>query len=397
MYDKVNYLFIVVKALNYLTFYSKKCLSAINNFQVGIMKKQTYSKLLIAAIGITSISAPSFALANGPNFQNLPEGAKAGQCYARRLVPAVYRPVNVDYVAQDAIENIEVREPSFASRAQTVVTKDGYTRYIVTEPQFKTINENIVTRPAFDRLVVNPAQVSSQSQTVLIREPRMVWRRGDNLSSVKRLDTNTGEIYCLVEERGQTQTISRRVVTKPATVSRVRIPEQVQTISRQVVVAPSRVQEIQVPAETRTVQIQELVSPAAERRVVSPPQNGTYTRQELVSPEYYEWVEVECDKANLPMANAPVYNAPSHGPRMTAPVYSPEINKAAVSGPLPAGQKTISARALQTELKKRGLYKGPIDGIYGSQTKAAVAKYQASINKPATGSVTTDVVEGLGL
>ena len=40
------------------------------------------------------------------------------------------------------------------------------------------------------------------------------------------------------------------------------------------------------------------------------------------------------------------------------------------------GSRGTEVRAIQEKLQERGLYKGSIDGIYGSQTQAAVKQFQ---------------------
>jgi len=339
------------------------------------MKK--YNKSLLATT-LFAIALPAASMANpdhspaGPPNTVLPTGAQAGQCFARRLVPATYRNVPMQIISQESVEGFEVTEPVFQARPQTVVTRDGYSRFEVTEPVFRNESSQIVTRPAYERLVATPAQVGTRSEVVVIREPRMVWRRGDNLSGVRRLDPNSGEIYCLVEERGVTQTVTRRVVTSPAVVSVVNVPAQIQTVTRQVLATPSQVREIRVPEQTQTVQVQELVSRASARKTVSPEATSTVNRQELVADERYEWVQVECDNSRNPQATpVPMSNG--------------------------ANNIVVSTSSVQRALAERGLYRGPIDGIYGPLTREGVAQFQRSNRLPITGRVTADVVRGLGL
>ena len=50
---------------------------------------------------------------------------------------------------------------------------------------------------------------------------------------------------------------------------------------------------------------------------------------------------------------------------------------------------------LQRALAARGLYRAPIDGIFGIRTAQAMAAYQRSLG--VTGPVTAPILEGLGL
>lgn len=313
--------------------------------------------LLSGAAAMAALAAVQPAMAQaGPG--DMPPGAAPGQCYARVLVPASYRAVPVEIVTQEASTRIEVSEPSFRTETATVVTHDGYTRYEVVQPTFRTEAQTVVTRPAHERLVATQPTFGTRAETVVIREPRLVWRRGANLSGVRRLDPNTGEIYCLIEEAAITQTVTRRVQTAPGGVQRVSVPAQTRTVARTVLATPGSVREVHVPQQSTAIPVQVLDAPAASREIAVPEQRGTINRQELVSGERYEWVQVACDN--------------------TA-----------------SGRASISSA--QRALAQRGLYRGPIDGIAGPMTREAVRRFQAGERLPGNGELTGETLRRLGL
>jgi peptidoglycan hydrolase-like protein with peptidoglycan-binding domain len=51
----------------------------------------------------------------------------------------------------------------------------------------------------------------------------------------------------------------------------------------------------------------------------------------------------------------------------------------------------------QIELYNQGYYSGPIDGIIGPDTQAAIADYQADYGLPVTAAIDEPTVESLGL
>ena len=53
--------------------------------------------------------------------------------------------------------------------------------------------------------------------------------------------------------------------------------------------------------------------------------------------------------------------------------------------------------AVQQRLANEGYYRGQIDGVNGAETRRAVARYQSNHGLRATGSLTTDTLEALGL
>jgi hypothetical protein len=53
--------------------------------------------------------------------------------------------------------------------------------------------------------------------------------------------------------------------------------------------------------------------------------------------------------------------------------------------------------AAQQQLARRGYYRGEIDGIFGSETRRAVARYQSNHGLRVTGYLTIDTLQALGL
>jgi localization factor PodJL len=51
---------------------------------------------------------------------------------------------------------------------------------------------------------------------------------------------------------------------------------------------------------------------------------------------------------------------------------------------------------VQQELAQLGYYQGPIDGIVGPVTQAAIAAYQRDNGLPATGAIDTRLLAALG-
>jgi hypothetical protein len=56
-----------------------------------------------------------------------------------------------------------------------------------------------------------------------------------------------------------------------------------------------------------------------------------------------------------------------------------------------------TVRAVQSELAKFGYYHGPIDGVMGDATEAALARYQEDHDLSVTGTVTSTTLRAIGL
>ena len=65
--------------------------------------------------------------------------------------------------------------------------------------------------------------------------------------------------------------------------------------------------------------------------------------------------------------------------------------------PPPDRLQASSVRALQTRLSALGFYRGPIDGVWGQSTQAAVQAFQQRRGWQPTGDLTPGTVAGLGL
>jgi hypothetical protein len=83
----------------------------------------------------------------------------------------------------------------------------------------------------------------------------------------------------------------------------------------------------------------------------------------------------------------------NEGPTVPIENTAPEkFNPVARNSPSPApilknGSQGVVVTEVQTVLKEQGLYKGGIDGVYGSQTRSAVIAFQQSRNLSPDGIV----------
>jgi Putative peptidoglycan binding domain len=61
------------------------------------------------------------------------------------------------------------------------------------------------------------------------------------------------------------------------------------------------------------------------------------------------------------------------------------------------GGALATAAQVQEALEQQGYYQGPIDGVVGPGTQAAIAAYQQANGLPVTGSITAGLLQSLGL
>ena len=287
---------------------------------------------------------------------DLPD-AQPGQCFARIVIPAAYDDVPQTVTSQEAYEAIDVTEAQFAPDSVNVKVRDEGVKYIVRQPRYEVRTEQVLIRPAYERLTVIPAQFSQVTETVTIGQPRLVWKPGRNLSSVSRVDPNTGAVYCLVEEPAKTMTVQKRVMTQPEQVRTETIPAQYTTVTKQVLTDPGGVDQVAIPAEYKDISVQRLANPAQQMSRGVAPQTRTIMTKVLRAPERFEWVPVLSDTN--------------------------------------ATRSSISR--IQSSLAATGYYHGPIDGVAGQETAAAITSFQQARGIPHKGYLSLNTLNALGV
>ena len=140
------------------------------------------------------------------------------------------------------------------------------------------------------------------------------------------------------------------------TLCRAEIPARTKKITRQVVEAPATVKKVDVPAETKIVKVRKLVTPAQEKRIAIPKETKIVTQRQKISEEKLAWRSVLCETNATP------------------------------------GMVTDIQRALKTA----GHDPGPIDGVIGRQTLAAIDQYQVKKGL-ARGGLTKTTLDSLGV
>jgi len=221
-------------------------------------------------------------------------------------------------------------------------------------PKFRTVTEKVLVKQASERIETIPAKYEVVEQKVLVKEASVRYEEvpaeygwveekvlvepahtvwKKGRGLIEKVDTITGEILCLVEVPARYETVRKQVVVKPATIRRV-----------------------EIPAEYETIKVTKMVSPPQEKRIPIPAEYGTVTRTEKVSDGYMACKPVLCE-TNI----------------------SPKI-----------------VIRIQEALSKAGFSPGPVDGVLGEQTRAAIVSYQKAKGL-AQGDLTYETLESLGV
>ncbi len=291
-----------------------------------------------------------------------PPNPKAGQCYARVLIPAKYSTVTEQVVVREAGERIEVTPARYETVVEPVLVKEASTRLEVIPAVYETVTERVLVKPASKKIIEVPAEYKTVTERVLDKAAHTAWKKGPAASQASNVlsesVSDTGEIMCLVEVPATYKTVQKRVLVSPARTDEVDIPAEYKAVEKRVVVKPATTKEVVVPAQYADVQVTKLVAPAQERRIAVPAEFDTVTRTAKASEEKMEWRQVVC-----------------------------EVN-----------MTRDKVMALQKSLADKGYYKASLDGIIGNQTLAAARRYALDKNLPAGSNyVPIEVVKSLGL
>jgi len=289
------------------------------------MSKQLHVGLM-ASVATALFAGTAFAgNPAGPAYTPdlLPANPNAGECYARVEIPAQYEHGSETVLTEDGFQRLQVLPPELATRQEDVLVKEASVRYQVRQPTYKTVSEQLLVRPSYDKLTVSAPQFSTATETIQTSAPQLVWKRGNpgklraqgyiihstadggpngqGYSSTTQYGTQGGaqcgemcEIWCLVEEPGQSVSYKRKVMTNPGGVQRVTVPAKYQTITKEVVADPGGVTEIPVPAEFRSYTVEDVVREASGQYVEVPAKWGQVHTKTLVAPARYEWRRVLC-------------------------------------------------------------------------------------------------------
>ncbi len=283
-----------------------------------------------------------------------PPNAKPGECYARVLIPAKYTTKKEKVLVREASEKLEVIPAKYKWVTKKVLVKEASTKLVTIPPVYETVTEKLLVKPASEKIVTIPAVYETVTEKVLVKPAQTVWKKGRG--PIEKVDGSTGEIMCLVEVPAVYKTITKRVLKTPARTKTIPVPAVYKKVTKRVVKTPARTKTIPVPAVYKTVRVKELVTPATVRKVPIPAKYQTITKRVKVSDATLKWTPILC-KTN----------------------FSVDLIK-----------------KLQRALAKRGFNPGPIDGVYGWRTKAAVNKFQKA-NSLSTGALTIETLNALGV
>lgn len=326
------------------------------------------------------------------------DNAEVNSCYHEHYVQPQYDFVSERVLVSEASENVEASAPVFETVEQRVLVSEASSRLVTVPAVYETITEQVLDKPA-----------------------HTVWKKGSG--PVQRIDAATGEIMCLVEIPASYKTVNRRVLRSSATTKTV-----------------------EIPAEYKMVDVRRKVSTGAEQRVAIPAVYKDIKKRVLAEEGSYVWHEIHdksMEKSSRTGQQVCLTETPARYRTVKRKVVSQPASFRAEAIPavykdvkvrklvakakeirdvIPAIEKTVSTqelekaghmewrsilcetnmtndrlRQIQMALKDRGYEPGPIDGVIGRETIAAVNKFQQDKSLPVDRYLNIATLKALGV
>ncbi len=295
----------------------------------------------------------------------LPPNAKAGQCFAKVVLPPKYENKKIKVLVDAGGVVTKTIPAKYRTVEKKVLVREATKKIITIPPVYKTVTEKVEVKPeTVKEVIVKPAEYKYVTEKVLVEPEHTKWVRGsllhnkkENLNVLdKTYNPSVGDVMCLVKVPAKYKTVTKKVMVHPPVIKKIVVPAQYKTVTQRVVVKPAETKTVEIPAVYKTVKVKELVQP---QQVV-----------EEKIPAKYKWVTERIKVKDILYKIEPVVCKTNLTPDLV-------IN-------------------LQKKLKKLGYYTGPIDGIYGPLTAKAVDAYQKDKGY-ARGALTVSTLESLGI
>ena len=178
----------------------------------------------------------------------------------------------------------------------------------------------------------------------------------DSGSSLFPPNAKAGECWARTFIAPTYRTVTEQVLKSGESERLELIPAEYQTIKKRVMVEPPKESRVAIPAEYKTVKVRKMLTPEQERKITIPAEYQTITRTEKVSDGSMEWRRILCET---------------------------NVNASII-------------RQVQMGLRDAGHNPGPIDGVIGYQTQAALKSYQRA-NNLAEGGLTYETLRHMNI
>jgi len=345
-------------------------------------------KNTVAELSTAGIAAPA------PNNFG-PPNAKPGECYARvevpgksssrtkqvlvspattkvETIPAKFKTVEEQVLVTPATTKTEVVPATYKSVTRQVPVDNPVEVTSESSPaEYETVTERVLVKPAEKKTVTIPAVYETVTERVKVKDSYTEWKPGEKVYAIgaealggtilANRVTSSG-VMCLVEIPAEFKTVTKRVVVTPETTKEEETEAVYETVTRRVLKKSAETRSVPSETQMKDVVVRVIDQPATVRTVPVPATFRTVTKRVLETPAITRTVPVPA-----------VYRS-EVVPGSTPAASSGETRWVSVLCDVNATPDVV--KSLQRALQTRGLYRGAIDGVIGSQTRRAIRAFQ---------------------
>ncbi len=315
-------------------------------------------KKFIYAIATSLIVAHSYAQAPQADNDLYPPNAEPGKCYAKCLKPDVFETVTEKVMVEPDKKAYRIIPTTYKTITEQVMVKAETKRLEIIPAVYETHTEQVKVKDETKRLINISATYKTVTEQMLTKPEGQKWVKKHQTGCLSE-NPDDCIIMCLEKTPAEYKTVTKQVLDKPASTREEVIPAEYKTVTKTVVKTPATTKEIVIPAEYKTVTKQVVDVAAHTVDVNTPAEYQTVSKRVLKTKGgYSEWKEIVCDN---------------------------KVNTDVVS-------------QIQSALKKKGYDIGPkgVDGVLGTDTKAALVKYQKDNSLP-VGNLNIETMKSLGV
>ncbi len=350
------------------------------------------------------------------------------------LAPAEYENVEEKILVKEASEKLIAIPAEYETVSEDYEVQAATTKTTRLEPVMKTVTEKVQIQPASTKWIQKRG-----NNTCLSADPKdcVVWCLQEIpavYSTVSKLvnmgcdGSGVADSGCVKEETTppQMNTITKRVIKNAATTRTEQIPAEYGTVVKAVLKNPASAKEEIIPAEYKTVEKKVVKTPARVVEETVPAVYNTITKTVIKTPATTK--EVIVSPAQYKTVSKRVLKTPATTKEEIIPAEYATVNKRVVKKPasskrvdVPAEYKDVSEKVLEAKgnvlwkriicekdikdqlilniqkaLKAKGFNPGPMDDVYGKQTKAALVQFQ-KVNNLLPGHLDYETVAALGV
>lgn len=371
-------------------------------------------------------------------------------------IPAEYEIVSEKILVKPETRNIVIEPATYETVTEPVEVSGPYTVQQPIPASFNTVEEIYEIEPAYEKVENLKPIIALKTETTEIKPATIKWVKKEGNGTCLAADPRECDVWCLIEVPAEYQTITKEInmgcdgsgIPNSGCTHTVTVPAKMGVRNKTVVASSPSFKTEMIPAEYSTVTKTVLKNAATTKEAVIPAvyntieksvikKKATY-REETIPAEYKDISKVvmvtpETTKSEIIPA---VYKTVSKKVIKTAAeikseeipaVYKTIISQKMVSPakvnsfPVPAVYETLyqkqkvkdaefthkrivceqditenMIRQIQEALLNKGFNPGPIDNIFGKQSKAALRNFQDA-NGLLPGHLDFETVNALGM